>query len=432
MGDSANAERPDKRSTGATSGVAEQARCPAGSASLAPSDVSCPVAGLTFQEAALQYDPFDARYQGKDLMPFYKRIREELPVFKAASRDGYWIVSRYKDVAYVLRHPEIFSARRILFPYVQDETRLPLNLDPPEQHGYHKVLMKVFSRERVKEMEPTTTQVVKEVLATLDGPTCEFVSMFAMPVVIGIVLRNIGLPEPFIGRLLEVVKFREGGPAGLEAGLEVKQAFEADVAAWTISRRNANGGGALTQLANSELGGRPLTDEEIGRMANLVVGGSIDTSVTTLSNSMAWLAEHPEDRRKLMDNPPLYAAVADEILRYQPLVANGRVVVRETELGGQRMTPGDRVMMLWQVTGRDPAMFTDPDEMQFGRSPNPHLGFGTGVHLCIGQHLARSLIRIALEGWHGRFRDYRVPADQPPVRRIGFISGVRRLDLELS
>jgi propanol-preferring alcohol dehydrogenase len=377
-------------------------------------DPTCPVDGLSFHEAAVQYDPFDEQYQHKDLMPFYNRIREELPIFRTESRGGYWIVSRYKDVEYVFRHPEFFSARRILFPYTEDEHRLPLNLDPPEARGYHNLLMGLFSKARVQEMEPTTTEVVQEVLATLDGTTCEFVSMFAVPVVAGSVLRNLGLSEPFVGRLLEVVKFREGGPEGIEAGLEVRRAFESDVAAWAVARRQASSTDAITRLSQSELKGRPLTDEEIGRLANMVVAGSIDTTVTLMSNCFAWLAAHPADRQKLLDNPSLFAGVPDEVIRYQHMLSNGRLVVKKTELGGQRLMPGDRVMMLLPATGRDPDVFDHPEQMKFGRSPNPHLGFGVGVHLCIGIHLARSLIHIALEQWHQPFPHNPPPPPPPP------------------
>jgi cytochrome P450 len=231
--------------------------------------------------------------------------------------------------------------------------------------------------------------------------------------------------------LLEVVAYRIAGPEGVEAGTKVRAAFEGDVAAWAVARRHIDGDDVLTQLSQARIDDRPLTDEEIGKLANMVVAGSIDTSVTMLSTTLGWLAEHPAYRRKALSDTSLFAGAVDEMLRVRPPTFNGRLVVQDVELGGQQLRAGDRVMMLFQATGFDPDVFEAPEEVRFDRAPNPHLGFGLGAHLCVGMHMARSLIRIALEEWHRAFPDYAVEHGSPPVYRTGYVSGVAELHLDL-
>jgi cytochrome P450 len=118
-------------------------------------------------------------------------------------------------------------------------------------------------------------------------------------------------------------------------------------------------------------------------------------------------------------------------MRYEHMLSNGRVVTQDTVLRGVEMKAGDRLMMLLPATGRDPRAFDDPEAIRFDRSPNPHLGFGWGVHRCIGIHLARAEMRVALEEWHARIPDYRVEAGDTIRRRRGAIAGVWHLPLAI-
>jgi cytochrome P450 len=179
------------------------------------------------------------------------------------------------------------------------------------------------------------------------------------------------------------------------------------------------------------VGGQPVTDHDLGKLANMIVAGSVDTTVTTMSNVIAWLAEHPTDRTLLLDDPNLIPGAVEEVLRYEHLLLNGRLVVSDVEIDGHQLKAGDRVMLLLPATGRDPEVFDRPDEMDFRRSPNPHLGFGQGPHLCIGIHFARSVLRIAITRWLAAFPTFALDDGAHPVRKRGYVTGVRQLRLRL-
>jgi cytochrome P450 len=391
-----------------------------------------------FRQRVAEYNIYDPAVQEVDLGPWFNRVREECPVARGEVPAPYWIVSRYEDVHYILQHPNLFSSKELLYPWTIEESSIAFNMDPPEQAPYHRIMAQVLSAGKVREMEPIIRKHARDRLAAVaENGSCEFVSEFATPMVVGALLECCGLSSE---RLAEVIawmsdfftKGRGQADQSLAAEYPEKQSqAETYIAELIEQRKGGSGTDPISEMTRATVDGRPATDDELLRMATFMVLAGVDTTATMTSNIIAWLAQHPDRQAELRSRPDLIVPAIEEFMRYEHMLSNGRVVTQDTVLRGVEMKAGDHVMMLLPATGRDPRVFENPEEIRFDRSPNPHLGFGSGVHRCIGIHLARAEMKIALEEWHAGLSSYRIDPGDRIRRRRGAIAGVWHIPLLL-
>jgi cytochrome P450 len=174
-------------------------------------------------------------------------------------------------------------------------------------------------------------------------------------------------------------------------------------------------------------------DEIVMFMTLLLVAGN-ETTRNAITGGMLALMEHPEQRELLRRRPELIDAAVEEILRYvSPIVCFRRTATQATEIRGQAIAAGDRVLMLYQSANRDEAVFADPDRFDVTRDPNPHVAFGIGTHFCLGANLARAELRIMVEELVRRFPDMRVAPGAGPERMAStLVRGIRSLPVEFS
>lgn len=389
-----------------------------------------------FLERVRTYNTFAPEVQNVDLGPFMNRVREECPVARGEDPIDFWMVSRYEDVNYILHHPEIFSSKRTMYPFGVEEVSIAFNDDPPLQTGYHRVMALGLSAPQVLRMEPTIREHAKARLAEVKAKgSCEFVGEFATPMVLGALLECCGLESDRLSKVIAwMSRFFTTGlgqddPSLWEEYSSRTAEAEGYIAEIIEHRKGGDGIDPISQMTRAKIDRRPVTDEELVRMATFLVTAGVDTTATMTSNIVAWLAQHPDRQQELRDKPELLPTAVEEFMRYEHMLSNGRVVTQDTEIRGVEMKAGDYVMLLLPATGRDPRVFECPEEIRFDRAPNPHLGFGAGVHRCIGMHLARAEIRIALEELNAGVASYLIdPADEVKRRR-GPIAGVWHLPL---
>ncbi len=196
-------------------------------------------------------------------------------------------------------------------------------------------------------------------------------------------------------------------------------------------RRAAPGDDLASLLATAEVDGRRLSDREFCHFWLLLVVAGNETTRHLLSGSVLALAEHPDQRRRLAADPGLIPTAVEELVRWvTPIMQFRRTARRDTELTGQRIAAGDKVVLYYVAANRDPAVFAGPDRLDLGRDPNPHLSFGIGPHFCLGANLARLEARAALSA----LRPY-LPALEitgPPVRlESNFVNGLKSLPIRL-
>jgi cytochrome P450 len=402
--------------------------------------VSDQLTDLTLDEWMHQYHPSNPDLQD-DPHPLFDRLRAELPVARSEVAGGFWVFSRYDDVHYILQHPEVFSNAEITVPAYHDPDgpQIPEEIDPPDHAKYRQIMAGRFAPGAVNDMEVATREsAVRLIDRIVAKGTCDFITEFAVPLPAEIFCTMMGMPLGDLDRLLDwkdrtLRAVLGDDPAELlqaraSVQREVKDYFQAIYRARTASRQP--GDDLMGVLITGRFGGeRNLTESEFVRTCAMIYLAGLDTVTAQLAFSILYLGRHLEARDALVGEPSLIPAAVEEFLRHDPIATAGRIVVQDCEVGGVPLRPGDRVYVLITSANRDETQFDHAADVDFHRPVNRHLAFGAGPHRCIGSHLARMEMRVALEEIHRRMPTYRVDESVPVIRHYGYVAGVDQLHL---
>lgn len=388
-------------------------------------------------EAMRRWDMDDPKY-AQDPYPLYEQFRTHCPLGRAEGHGGYWVLSRFEDIRFVYDNPEIFSSHPNGIPanLGQDRPMIPLEIDPPEHAYYRRILAPLFGPARINPLENQLRALVTELIdGFIEKGSCEFVAELANPFPTRAFLSLMGWPledaPMFLQWADDIIRGVPGDPeASMARREETGLAFYTYFAEIVDARTEERGDDLVSALLDATYAGeRELSQFEILDIIFLLLIAGLDTTKSVLSNGIAWLAEHPEERQRLIDDPGTIPLAIEELMRWEPPIIPGRRVTRDVEMHGMTLREGDRVMLLTGATGRDSDQFENADAVILDRHPNHHLAFGAGVHRCVGSHLARLELRIVLEEIHRRLPDYRVPDGEQIVRHLGGVRGVDRLPL---
>jgi cytochrome P450 len=365
-----------------------------------------------------------------DPHPVYHEVHERCPVSRETGMFGGYSVtlSRYEDVLWALKHPEVFSSKDVV-NIGNDVPLIPLSIDPPEHAKYRRLLDPQFSPKRMKELEPEARALVNEIIDTFVGSgECDFHEDFATPLPSTIFLALMGLPQDDLPQFLRWRDdtIRPQGDASTTAeekreaaGKSIENYFETKIE----EKRSHPDDRLLSTLVNCEIEGRPLTHAELLGTTHLLLLGGLDTVTATLDCMIVYLAQSPERRRALVNDGSLVAGAVEELLRHQtPVMMVPRIIARDFEIGGVQVQAGDGATLLIGAANCDRAEFEDATEVRFDRETNRHLAFGGGAHRCLGSHLARLELTVALEEFHRRVPDYELA----PHTVISFSPGIRQ------
>ena len=355
-----------------------------------------------------------------DPLPAYERLRSECPISRGEGWSGHphVIVSRYEDVLWALKHSEVFSSAPEGLDIGQEQKLIPLQVDPPEHAKYRRLLDPEFAPKRMAVLEPSIRALVNELIdGFVDRGACDVHDEFATPLPSGVFLTLMGWPMSDLPMFLkwrdDTVRpdvpaddFAAAAAVRERVGHELSEYFDQKV---VEVRRNPKDD-LLTRVAHGEVEGRPLTREETLGILHLLLLGGLDTVSATLDCAFAYLANHPDRRRVIVEDPTLMSAAVEELLRQQcPVMMVVRVLKEDCELAGVQVKAGDHATILIGAANTDGAEFSDADGVDFAREANRHLAFGAGPHRCLGSNLARTELRVALEEWHRRIPEYRIP-----------------------
>ncbi len=367
-----------------------------------------------------------------DPHPIYQKLLEECPVARSQTMfGGYGVtVARYRDVQHALKHPEVFSSKDVV-KIGNNVPLLPLSVDPPDHAKYRRLLDPQFSPRHMAELEPEVRKLVNEIIdGFVTRGSCDFHEEFATPVPSTIFLALTGLPQEDLPQFLrwrdDTIRPQGNSAEEVEAKRHAAgQAIEAYFVDKLAEKEADPDGRLLTTIAHGEVDGRPLTHEEKLGMTHLLLLGGLDTVTATLDCMIVYLAEHPDRRRALVDNPSLMPAAVEELLRHQtPVMMVPRIVTQDTDIDGVSIQAGDSVTLLIGAANTDTCEFADAGEVHFDREANRHLAFGGGPHRCLGSHLARLELRAAMEEFHRRIPDYELA----PETTINFSPGIRQTE----
>ncbi len=362
----------------------------------------------------------------------YSEVLERCPVSRAPGVFGGYSVTlaRYEDVLWALKHPEVFSSKNVV-NVGGDVPMLPLSVDPPDHAKYRRLLDPQFSPKRMAELEPEARQLVNEIIDGFAGNgACEFHEDFATPLPSTIFLAIMGLPHEDLPAFLEWRDdtIRPQGKTAEEveskrmaAGKAIEEYFDAKCE----EKRRDPDDRLLSTIVHAEVDGRPLTHDELLGITHLLLLGGLDTVTATLDCMIVYLAQHPDRRRAIVENPSLIPGAIEELLRHQtPVMMVPRIVAQDYELDGVTMRAGDGATLLIGAANCDGTEFDAANDVQFDREANRHLAFGGGPHRCLGSHLARLELRVAIEEFHKRIPEYALATDEP----IAFSPGIRQAE----
>lgn len=354
-------------------------------------------------------------------------LRERGAAMFNTQAQGYWVFTRHEQVREIYQHPEIFSSDSIT-PWEPDPAYrfIPTQINPPEHSKYRQVVSRWFSPGAVNAAEPMMRDLCRRMIADLaDRGGCDFVSEFAIRYPTEVFLTVLGLPASDADRMVPWVEgffSGFGGDPGAQQamldGLNGIRQYWADAVAERRGEPEPREGDLASHLMHATMDGRLLTDAEVLDMLQVLVLAGLDTTRGQLGYLFQHLAENPADRRRLIDEPGLIPSAVEESLRlYTIIFGDGRKVAQDTEFHGCPLKKGDMVYGLVAGANRDPRVFDRAGEFVIDRKGNNHFGFAGGPHRCLGAHLARREMQIAVEEWLRVIPDFRLATDETLIER---------------
>src|SRR3954471_8875189 len=393
------------------------------------------------------------REQWKEGPPheLFKRLRSECPVHWSAGiseypeEAGYWSVTRPDEIHEVSRDWETYSSAHGITA-ITDAIRpvdliraMFIGMDPPKHDRLKNLFQRGFTPKRIADHEQRIREITIGVLEGLQGrETCDLVFDVAQPVVSRVIGSFMGLPpedDEAWARIMNTIMAAgdpDLNPEGPEAVMQrdVPEMFER-CAALIAERRERPTDDLMSVLVHAEVDGERLTDEEIVMGFFLLMAAGNDSTKATYCSGMRALLENPGERQKVLDDPSLVPSVVEESLRMFPAFAHfRRTATRDTEIGGCPIHKGDKVVMWYVASNRDPDLYPEPDRFLADRNPE-HQAFGAGGrHFCLGTALARLELRALFEETLRRFPEMEL-AGEPAFVESPFVNQLKTLPVRL-
>lgn len=340
-----------------------------------------------------------------DPIAAWDRVRAVAPIVYSDRLGGFWVVTDPEIVRETLTAVDLFSNRQLTIPPYEGPPLVPSELDPPEHGKYRALVIPSFSPAAVERISSRLERTVDELIDNLDGRTeIDFVAEFARPLPAAVFARFCDVTDADTTQLIEWVHGLSHGPS--PEGAAALGAMRGYLHETLEARRGRDGDDLLTHVANAEVDGAPIDPMMAESMAFLLVLGGLDTTSGFMSLVWHYLATHVDVRRSFVRDQ---ASIDRGLERFLQVFGNAnptRVVTRDVEWHSVQMHAGDLVMV--GLTGANRNAGTEIDPMHFAADAPacPHLTFGLRNHRCVGLHLARRELSMAIRAWHERFPDY--------------------------
>ena len=322
-----------------------------------------------------------------------------------------WMLTKYEDCYFVLRHPEIFTTRGST-PFPRDPANyfdfIPLEIDPPLHRKYRAILDPMFSPQAIAKLEDYIRKLANDLIDQfIDNGGCEFTTDFGRPLPVSVFLDLMGLPQDmrdtFVGWAIGLLHAQDRKIAETSMR-DVCTYLQSVIQEKTVKPDE----GAISAIVHGKAAGEPLGRQEIFGFVFFLFIAGLDTVFATLNNVFLWLAQHPARRHEIIANPDNIANTVEELLRVFTVTFSGRALTQDYELQGVHMKKGDRITSILPTANYDPAVFENPKEVNFHRPRKPILAFAGGVHSCMGAHLARLEMKVSITEFLRRIPDFRV------------------------
>lgn len=380
-------------------------------------------------------------------MPYeaFKQLRSEQPVSWRSESGGndYWAVTRYQDVVTILRNPAEYSSWRggslisDPSPAFLDKMREGLlHRDPPAHTALRRLVNKAFTPRRIMELEKRIAYYATVLVdRVIDRGSCDFARDIAAEMPVFVICEILGVPiedrlrlTSLTERMLETpVTDRTASAQDTMAAVAEMRAYGAELGR---QKRREPANDLVSELLHVENEGQKLTEGEFEALFLLLFNAGSDTTRSLLCFGLNLLLDHPDLLVRLREAPTLLPVAIEEMLRYEsPVIQFRRTATTEVELGGCRISEGEKVVVFFPSANRDEMVFSEPERFDISRSPNDHLSFGYGTHFCLGAMLARVEARHVFQQVLGRLRGLE-RAGPLVTARSNFVRGVRHLEIK--
>jgi cytochrome P450 len=379
----------------------------------------------------------------RDPYPTYRALRRADPVHRSLLMDT-WVLTRYDDVSLLLRDQRLSVERERWKGFQTLDDQVPvasmLVVDPPYHTRLRALVSRAFTPRTVERLRPRIEAFVNDALDRAESRGgLELIGDLAYPLPVTVIAEMLGVPSADWPRFrawsrtlvaaLDPLSARAAGAAA--AALAAREALGGYLSEIVALRRAEPAEDLITALLLLDESGEGLTHLELVVMANLLLVAGHETTVNLIGNGVLALLRHPEQLASLRERPELIRPAVEELLRFDsPVQLTARVALERFEMGAQEIQAGDMLIALLGSANRDGAQFSDPDRLDLGREPNPHLSFGRGIHFCLGASLARLEAQVAIGALVSRFPRLRL---QGTMRRSPTVTlrGIRRLPLSV-
>ena len=356
-----------------------------------------------------EYDHHDPDITLENVHQSWDNLRAQCPIGRSDAYGGMWVVTGYSEAHEIFHDPETFSSTPLIIPpFPQAMKMIPVESDPPDHFKYRTLVATPFSPRHAERMvEPLRAIVNRLIDGFIETGRCDVYETLAIPyptlmgtIMLGLPDSDAKLFEDWTHKIIHMsaTDFEVAG----EAVIELYSYFYS-----LLEDRRANPcGDMMSLLAEAEVEGEKLTDEELMGFCLLLLIASIDTSQKAIGSMLWQLATQPEQRNRLAAEPELIPGAVEEFLRLWAPVQPARRATKDVEACGISFKEGDQILVLLGAANRDDREFPGAADTAFDRSPNRHLTFGTHIHRCLGSHIARLEMKVLLEELLRRLPDF--------------------------
>jgi cholest-4-en-3-one 26-monooxygenase len=371
---------------------------------------------------------------------------QEVPASAAEFRitKSFWVITKHADVFAISRNPKVFSSYEGL-PFMLDmegddlsgQRESLIGMDPPEHVKYRRLVQPVFTPRMVREIEPKIRAHAKRIVDEIaEKDSCEFVEALASELPLILICELMGIPLEdrrkvfeWSNRLIATDDEEFGAKNdGQAAAIELYTYANA-----LAEEKKANPDDTLiSKMINGEVDGEKITEHHFNSFMVLLSVAGNETTRNGTSHIMRLLSDHPDEYQRLRENRELLPSAIEECMRMAPPVIQfRRTAMVDTEIRGQKIKQGDKLVMFYPSANRDEEVFEDPDRFDITRDPNPHLTFGIGEHFCLGANLAKMQLACIFDELLDRVPDMHV-VKKPRLLHSNFIDGIKEMQVEFT
>jgi cytochrome P450 len=356
----------------------------------------------------------------------FRTLRHKCPRAWSDQHGGFWLATRYADILSIAQRPEAFSTRKdidtetgkecggVTIPPVPGYRAIPNEVDPPEWSGFRGFVNRHFSPKAVEQRRVKAQQYAAALVdIVIETGRFDIVDDLTNPLPALVTMEVLGFPvqewRSFSDPMHMVAYLPTNDSAYAEKVGTFMRYFERRIDEEVALRRTEPKDDLLTHLARDTINGKPLDRHHIHSIALNILGGGVDTTTALTSNALLYLSRNPKEKQRLIDNPELLPIACEEFLRYfSPIHGLARTVAEDIDIDGWHLEKGERVLLAYASANRDPEAFDSPEELKLDRYPNKHIGFGSGIHRCLGSFLARLMFQTMMTEVLSRMPDYEV------------------------